>query len=139
MNEILSKKSKTLDRAGHCRFFEPSLGLVFAVFVGIILILWPTAPLWSSLWIERLIFIAYSIIIFVILKKTGRITQEDRAIEDNATKKQSKFFKYLLLASVVILIITRLIPFIHWGETPLGYDTGFYLMRIHYSKSYSKE
>ena len=104
--------------------------LVFAVFVGIILILWPTAPLWSSLWIERLIFVAYSIIIFVILKKTGRITQEDRAIEDNATKKQSKFFKYLLLASVVILIITRLIPFIHWGETPLGYDTGFYLMRI---------
>ena len=38
-----------------------------------------------------------------------------------------KFFICLLLFSIMLLLLTRLIPFIRYGETPLGYDTGFYL------------
>ena len=31
---------------------------------------------------------------------------------------------------MVILFVTRAIPFLHWGEAPLGYDTGIYLKQF---------
>lgn len=40
--------------------------------------------------------------------------------------KIRKINKLWILLPLGILIITRIIPFIHWGETPLGYDTGIY-------------
>jgi len=35
--------------------------------------------------------------------------------------------RWWLLLPIVILVITRLLPFLKWGEFPLGYDTGIYL------------
>jgi hypothetical protein len=64
--------------------------------------------------------------------KGNRQDQEIHQIQESTRQspQKNRFFKYLLFASITTLIISRLLPFIHWGETPLGYDTGFYLMHI---------
>ncbi|OGL61002.1 hypothetical protein A3H10_03420 [Candidatus Uhrbacteria bacterium RIFCSPLOWO2_12_FULL_46_10] len=43
-------------------------------------------------------------------------------------KKNIKEYPQGLLAGILILLLSiRIVPFFHWGETPLGYDTGIYL------------
>lgn len=33
----------------------------------------------------------------------------------------------IALLSIAVITLTRLLPFVRWGEAPLGYDTGFYI------------
>lgn len=69
-------------------------------------------------------FLLYAIFIFAVLWDPLHRPEEIEAVADE--KRYKKFFSFLLLFSFAFLLISRLLPFIRWGEAPLGYDTGFY-------------
>lgn len=81
-------------------------------------------------WDKQAIFLVYSFFIFCMIYS---VIKKEKSREISLTKniqKYNKFFVYLLIFSIFFLFITRLLPFIRFGEAPLGYDTGFYLERL---------
>ena len=77
---------------------------------------------------HKYLFVIYALSIFLILMIiSGHNPQGAGEKEKNNYKK---IFLLVLILSILFLIITRLMPFIRFGEAPLGYDTGFYLWRF---------
>ena len=46
---------------------------------------------------------------------------------DRGKKTPKKLPQSLLVGVLVLLLATKISPFLHWGEAPFGYDTGIYL------------
>lgn len=72
---------------------------------------------------ESAIFILYAIFVFWIVWNYA-LHETEGAL---APKFSRWFFTGLLIFAALFLVGTRLMPFIRYGEAPLGYDTGFYL------------
>lgn len=87
-------------------------------------------------WQYKLIFILFSFAIFFILWQSNEKKSSETEINQ---PKENKFFIWMLVASVVFLIITRMWPFLKFGAAPLGYDTGFYVsaMRSFHDGTYA--
>ena len=97
----------------------------------------PTSVLWGALflvallllaprdlsWLEIVSFFSYAIFLFWVIwmhaSKPG--------VTLASLSKTKHIFLILLVIGVVLFVVTRSLPFIRFGETPLGYDTGFYL------------
>lgn len=88
------------------------------------LVIWVIPDNFSVL--QKIGFIVYSIFLFVILSVLVRTDQETHFKTFEENNSQGVFF-WFLISSFVFLLITRLMPFIRFGEAPLGYDTGFYV------------
>jgi hypothetical protein len=93
-------------------------GIPFVLFFVVMVMLAPdrVSPLVSAA------FFGYAVLIFSVawpslMKPEGR----------RNTTFDMRLATGMLIAAVLFLLITRLIPFFRYGMTPLGYDTGFYL------------
>jgi len=78
---------------------------------------------------NQLIFFGYSFFIFICMYYVLQTHEKDVQVHRRAEMIR-KFLIYLLIFSFVLLIITRLLPFIRYGDTPLGYDTGLYVKNM---------
>lgn len=73
---------------------------------------------------QLIAFLLYASLLFVVLVPPQRApllrdTQYD-------VTRHGWFFTFLAILGVVLLVGSRLVPFLRYGATPLGYDTGFY-------------
>lgn len=92
----------------------------FLIYFAVILLVTPK----SISWPHRLIFIFYGVFIFWILKYQTPIDNQDNA------RDLKRLGIFLLVFSFLFLLASRLIMFIRFGATPLGYDTGYYWQYI---------
>lgn len=99
----------------------------FIIYLFIIFLL---IPLNQSL-PKQIGFIFYVLFIFLLIQII-LILKYKTVIDDSfiKIKERRKFFATLLIFSLLLIFITRLLPFWNFGETPLGYDTGFYVRDI---------
>lgn len=74
-----------------------------------------------------LIFIAYSIFIFWVLRDMVRVRIKARGKGDEPL---SPLLITILVFAIIIFLASRFMPFIRFGMAPLGYDTGFYIGSI---------
>ncbi|MBI4450229.1 hypothetical protein HY634_04160 [Candidatus Uhrbacteria bacterium] len=95
----------------------------FAFFVYAALIAGVTPPAVS--WGIRLAFYAFAAFVFSIVWDR-RVEPSMRAL----TATERRWFRALLCLAGATLLISRILPFLRYGEAPLGYDTGFYLSSI---------
>lgn len=72
------------------------------------------------------IFLLYALFIFWIVWEYAI----SRTKASFSYPGERRFFIGLLFASFVFIVVSRLILFVRYGATPLGYDTGFYLNSI---------
>ena len=77
----------------------------------IVLVIPKTIPWWY-----QVSFLLFAIFLFW----TARFWDQGKGISKDGSKR-------LFWLILILLLITRIVPFIHWGEAPLGYDTGIYL------------
>lgn len=78
---------------------------------------------------NHLVFYGYGFFIFACMYYVLQTHEKDvpgRSREET----MRRFFVYLLIFSFVLLLATRLLPFIQYGDTPLGYDTGLYVKNM---------
>ncbi|MFH0780025.1 MAG: hypothetical protein V1928_04185 [Parcubacteria group bacterium] len=101
------------------------------VYIALIVFLMPHSLTWNY----KIIYILYALIVFCAvfyLKKRNENSKPDATTDK---KRQNIIFAYVLIFSIALIVISRLLPFIRFGETPLGYDTGFYLSYFNYSNA----
>lgn len=86
-------------------------------------------------WFYRAIFLAYAIVIFVILKTSPPPHQE---INTPPTRALTiKYLTWILFAiAILFFVCSRLYMFTRYGVTPLGYDTGYYLQTYNLTKAF---
>lgn len=79
-----------------------------------------------------MVFFLYSGFMFWILSSVVRSWKRQSHTEGNTfnNDKQRRFFTYLTIVAFCFLLLTRVLPFLRFGEAPLGYDTGFYVGSI---------
>lgn len=79
---------------------------------------------------QKGLFLAYSVCILLIILMIWK--SKNNKTTTNAKQKlfNKRFFTILLVIAILFIIVTRLIPFVKFGEAPLGYDTGFYVWRF---------
>ena len=78
---------------------------------------------------SKIIFLFYGLFVFVSLYYILQAGQND-PLSRNRAETARKIFIFLLFFSFGLLLVTRLMPFVRYGETPLGYDTGLYVKNI---------
>ena len=71
----------------------------------------------------RTAFVLYATFLYWIITNTNLPTFTLPPSEQSLTR----FWRILLVSSIVFFIASRLYPFLRYGEAPLGYDTGFYI------------
>jgi len=91
----------------------------------LILIIFITPP--SLSWLEQATLFVYAFSIFWIINKVLKEREKPDNFQSNDILKYKNIFIYLLILSLFFLLFTRLLPFVRFGEAPLGYDTGFYV------------
>ena len=111
-------------RFPNLHFSRSSILTVSSWVVYLLLLLLAIPPVLP--WIHRTIFLLYAIFVFWILyptlKKGG-----NKANDGQETAFTNRHLWIALLAFAgLFLLASRLIMFIRYGVTPLGYDTGFY-------------
>jgi len=99
---------------------------ITALYTLIVLIITP----FQINWTYRLLFFAYAMIIYgifylILSKRKNRL-----GVTKIDLKKNAKIFVIILILALVFLLGIRLLPFILYGDAPLGYDTGFYLQQF---------
>ncbi len=105
-------------RASARRLLPPFL--VYAVLIAVV-----TPPVVS--WGIRLAFYAFALLVFsVVWPDDARA----RSASLTSSLLQHRAFLGVLIVAGLMLVVSRLLPFLRYGPTPLGYDTGFYLSSI---------
>jgi|GEM_PF-1838375 len=88
--------------------------LIYAVLIAAV-----TPPIVA--WYIRIAFYAFAVIVFWVV-------WGDRGVYQlQWQQRRRRVFVALAVFAAIFLVISRLLPFIRYGEAPLGYDTGFYL------------
>lgn len=77
-------------------------------------------------WPIRLAFYGYAFLVFGIV--WGYVRRF--GMEPTDPHREARIIRTVAIAALVFLAVTRLLPFLRYGEAPLGYDTGFYLSSI---------
>ncbi|MBI4142263.1 hypothetical protein HY480_00130, partial [Candidatus Uhrbacteria bacterium] len=91
--------------------------LVYAVLIALV-----TPPVVA--WYIRLAFYAFAFLVFsVVWPSDAKLTSASGA----PSRSQRRVFLGVLIVAGLALVVSRLLPFFRYGNTPLGYDTGFYL------------
>lgn len=99
---------------------SPRTLAAFVVYAALIAAVTP--PMVS--WAVRIAFYAFAVSVFTIVwNHSYGDTKSIRAL----TRTERRYFRGLLALAGATLIISRILPFLRYGEAPLGYDTGFYL------------
>ncbi|MBI4449748.1 hypothetical protein HY634_01700, partial [Candidatus Uhrbacteria bacterium] len=100
--------------------FSSSPRTIAAFILYAVLIIAVTPPAVS--WVVRLAFYVFAVSAFtVVWSRKSEMT----VVELTATER--RWYRVLLTVAGAALIISRILPFLRYGEAPLGYDTGFYL------------
>ena len=68
-----------------------------------------------------LLYALFLFIVFLIVLNNPKTIKPDLSSAGN-----NRFFLWLIILSSLVVLLTRLLPFLRFGEAPLGYDTGFY-------------
>lgn len=101
------------------RGFQTSNGFWFVVYLVLLILIAP-----RELSVPEIVsFFAYALFLFWVLWLHARHERMGKASETSTRW----FFLVLLVVGIALFVSTRALPFIRFGETPLGYDTGFYL------------
>lgn len=97
--------------------------LPFLVYAAFIAVLTPPVVRWPI----RLAFYAYAGLVFMMGWGVGL---SPSVMTRLPSRLERRVFRVLLIGGGIFLILSRLLPFLWHGATPLGYDTGFYLSSI---------
>jgi len=81
-------------------------------------------------WKYRILFFGYAMVIYGIFYLILSKNKQRLGINAADLLKNRRWFIYILIFALVFLLLIRLLPFIRFGEAPLGYDTGFYLQQF---------
>lgn len=82
-------------------------------------------------WAVRLAFLGYGATLFGVLWVCRQSwMRSEAATHQDREAKQANWVTIVALGALGVLLLTRLIPFLRFGEAPLGYDTGFYVGSI---------
>lgn len=93
---------------------------------GVFVVLWSI----GFPWFIQAIFFLYSAFIFWTLSTVRKAwSRAPHAISslDEPPAGNGRWVAFVAISSLVLLLLTRLVPFLRFGEAPLGYDTGFYV------------
>ncbi|MEK7512362.1 MAG: hypothetical protein AAB575_05125 [Patescibacteria group bacterium] len=83
---------------------------------------------------NQIVFYGYGFFIFACMYYVLQTHEKDVQVSSRE-ETIKKFFICLLIFSFALLLITRLLPFVHYGATPLGYDTGLYVKNMSTTES----
>lgn len=115
--------SSFIVRAKHCFqlvFHFRTLALVYIIFVFL------GTPSFFPLWVKMSYWVFSLFLLWVI----GVGTLKIGGARFGDFEGEPSMSRYWLLVPLFILVFTRVIPFLQWGEAPLGYDTGIYLKQF---------
>lgn len=102
---------------------SPRAVAAFIVYAALIAAVTP--PIVS--WPVRIAFYAFAVSAFtVVWDRSHGVSGSVRVL----TSTERRYFRGLLVLAGVTLVMSRILPFLRYGEVPLGYDTGFYLSSI---------
>lgn len=94
--------------------------------IGIALLKPPMLQHW-----QVIIHLVYSYYIYIVISSRSTEDPGGRTVPKvDRTKSVHPFVRYLLYTSLALVLITRILPFVRFGGSPLGYDTGFYRQYI---------
>jgi len=100
--------------------------VVTPVLFGVFVVLWSI----GFPWFIQGIFFFYGAFIFWTLstvRKTWSRAPHAISSPTEPPTGASRWVAFAAISSLGFLLATRLVPFIRFGEAPLGYDTGFYV------------
>jgi len=95
--------------------------VAFVVYATLIAVVTPPVVAWYI----RIVFYAFALIVFWVV--WGRRSDATAVV---LTATERRWYRVLLLIAGATLIVSRILPFLRYGEVPLGYDTGFYLSSV---------
>lgn len=102
---------------------SPRTAVAFIVYAAFITVVTPPVVSWPV----RIAFYAFAVSAFtVVWDRSHDISGSVRVL----TSTERRYFRGLLVLAVVTLVVSRILPFLRYGEAPLGYDTGFYLSSV---------
>ncbi|MDO8648794.1 MAG: hypothetical protein Q7R81_03340, partial [Candidatus Peregrinibacteria bacterium] len=102
--------------------------LAIPLLYGVSVVLWSI----GFPWFIRTVFILYGAFIYWTLS-SARCSWSPKPLRppSTSTKRNNHWITFaIIFVSFLLLSLTRLIPFVRFGEAPLGYDTGFYVGSI---------
>lgn len=102
---------------------SPRAVAAFIVYAALIAAVTPPVVSWPV----RIAFYAFAVSAFtVVWDRSHGVSESVRLL----TSTERRYFRGLLVLAGVTLVVSRILPFLRYGQTPLGYDTGFYLSSI---------
>lgn len=99
---------------------SPRTSAAFVTYAALIAVVTPPMVSWAI----RIAFYAFAASVFTIV--WGRL-RGPLAPHHVLTTTERRCFRVLLVLAGATLLLSRILPFLRYGEAPLGYDTGFYL------------
>ncbi|MDO8463263.1 MAG: hypothetical protein Q7S96_03255 [bacterium] len=102
---------------------SPRTIAAFVFYAAFMIVVTPPAVAWYV----RIAFYALALFAFSVVWGRAYGSSEHTHIP---TVMERRCFRALLVLAGATLLVSRVLPFLRYGGTPLGYDTGFYLTSI---------